>query len=1509
MSLETKRLYEFGDFRLDLAEKVLLRDGESVPITPKVFETLRVFVEHAGRLIEKDELMQKLWQDRFVEESNLTFNVKMLRKALGDSASKPVFIETVPKRGYRFIAEVRSLELEEKDSPENFSASKIAKPETSIRQHFSVERHGNVIAVANWQSEPEEDASEDASAKNVPHLVSLAAVPRSLYGRSREIAAIENLLRGEDVRLVTLTGAGGTGKTVLAQTVADGCSAEFPDGVFFVELAAVANPDWVVSAIAQMLDVKETVGKSLLETLKTFLRERRTLLVLDNFEQIIPAAASLAELLESSLHLKILVTSRAALRLSAENELIVPPLAVPPTDAHEISADQLKKYSSVELFVVRARAVKSNFVLTDENAPAIAEICSKLDGLPLAIELAAARVKLLPPSALLKRLENRLKILTSQTKDFPARQQTMRETIAWSFDLLGEKEKTLFKRLAVFAGGFTLEAAEAVCGEETGDTEVLDWLESLEGSSLLQQTEEDDDGTRLLMLETIRQYSAEKLAENAAEDRIFRERQAEFFLTFAKQTARGLFGAKQATLLNQMEAERDNFRAALDWNRKTGGGNELKLAAALTPYWSFRGYLSEGIERLSAALERNPSAAPVVQAKALTSLGQLIWFGGDYVRAIAVCEESLALARQINYPMACARSLQTLGMSHWYQYGDGERANAYLEECLSLYRELRFDAGVVFTLVVFAAICQSKGDLARAEELLDEGLTAARRTNNNLALSIALVNYGRLEFAKGNFARAKQLCRESLRLREELADKWGLVQCLEPLAVVALEQGEPRRAAQMLGAIDVLLELLGAPPPLMFRADHERNLAAAHAALDKETFAESFAEGRKLRADEIVSFALDDSINSPRDSDFSKTDTYFSHSETDSQARETSSVKGIEKAFAASQTANASTNGFQTLAAPPPLAAKKGNNYFYPLAVLTLVVLLIFAVSFNSRFARSKSLEADAPVLSASFSSEKLSTNGKVVHAVVSPDGKNVVYMNGMRGKQSIWLRQLESANNVEIIPPSDDVYGRPAFSPDGNLLYFGRRPRNVKGQLDIYRVSIFGGVPTKIVNEAQGWTSISPDGGKISFVRCYYLEDENCSLWLADTDGGNERKLVSRPRPFRIGDNKISPDGKTVAFAVGQSKNAANEFGLVEVNIESGTERELSAQKFFDIKTLAWLPSQSGLLIAASRIPNKNFRLWQVSAATGDASPLTKDSESYSALSLDKAAGVIVTTQVKEDFKLFLHKRENPSEKRILADAATVGFAPNGKIIFSSPMSGNDEIWSINSDGGEQKQLTNDAADDSAPVSSPDNNSIFFVSNRTGKAQVWRMNHDGSSQAQITVKEGGYPIFVSPDGHWIYYHHGLQRTLWRVSSKGGEEEQLVLNKEKHRFAFSPDGSRVAFSEKKGEEKFIVIISLADGRTIKTFKYADQQSWMPILDWLPGLDWLPDGKSLAYVLADNEFDNHTLWLQPLDAETPQKIADLGDEGINSLAFSPDGESFAVVQGGWKHDAVLLKGLR
>ncbi len=645
-------------------------------------------------------------------------------------------------------------------------------------------------------------------------------------------------------------------------------------------------------------------------------------------------------------------------------------------------------------------------------------------------------------------------------------------------------------------------------------------------------------------------------------------------------------------------------------------------------------------------------------------------------------------------------------------------------------------------------------------------------------------------------------------------------------------------------------------------------------------WADSFVEeGNLTFTIRLLRKALNDSRQSPRFIETVPKRGYRFVAEVRQTTQENAFSEPLEKNFTA-----------------PPVVKK------FLLPIVAVLIILIFAAFW---FVRSKNITADAPVLTAQFSSEKLSTNGKVLRVIISSDGKNVVYTNGgSNEKQSVWLRQLESSNNVEIIPPSDDTYYGFALSPDGNFLYFNRSPKNVLQQ-DIYRVSIFGGIPNKIIDDTEGWMSISPDGAKISFVRCSSQTEGNCSLWIADApDGKNERKLASRPHPFRIGDNRISPDGRSIAFAVGQSENQANEFGLVKIDIETGAERELTTRKFFNIRYLTWLPDGGGLLLTASQIPNKIYRIWQVSADTGDVQLLTKDSESYSALSLDTAAQNLVATQVKQDFHLSLWQTENAATPQVLADATNITFAPNGKIIFTSWITGNDEIWSINADGSGRQQLTNDAADDSNPVVSADNNFIFFTSNRTGKAQVWRMNADGGNQTQITQREGGFPIFVTPDGKWLYYHHGTNRSLWRVFTAGGDE-QIVFNKTKFRFAVSPDGSQVAFPEKQGAENILEIISLADGQTVKTFKLADQNAR------LIEVKWSPDGESLAYILADNKFGHNFLWFQPLNADTPRQIAVLGDEVLaaSGFALAPDGKRFAVAQGRWLHDAVLLKGLK
>ena len=581
----------------------------------------------------------------------------------------------------------------------------------------------------------------------------------------------------------------------------------------------------------------------------------------------------------------------------------------------------------------------------------------------------------------------------------------------------------------------------------------------------------------------------------------------------------------------------------------------------------------------------------------------------------------------------------------------------------------------------------------------------------------------------------------------------------------------------------------------------------------------------------------------------------------------------------------------------------KFGQILIPFALISIVLIGYAAIRSRS----ASGIELSAPILLAPLKTERLSTDGTVHHAVISSDGKNVVYTNRSRGRQSVWLRQLATSSNTEIISPSDDFYGGLSLSPDGRFLYFTRTARGTEGQLDIFMVSIFGGIPTRIISETQGWIDVSKDGKKISFVRCYYRDDEYCSLWIANAeDGTGETMLAARPAPIRIGENRISPDGKTVAFAVGQSENQSNEFSLMAVDIESRVERKLTAEMFFNIKGIAWLPNLTDILFTASKIPDMRYRIWQASTASGRAVPLTTDSENYATLSLDSEAKMLVSTRVDQDFRLNLYQTEDPSRPpQILADASAIDFASNGRIAFSSVASGNNEIWSIGTDGGERRQLTNNDADDTTPVFSPDGNLVYFSSNRSGEAQIWRMNADGSLQTQINTEEGGFPNFVSPDGAWLYYLSARQRSLRRVSTGGGGDE-LVLAVKLSRVAFSRDGSRAAHSEKVGDKKNLVVISIPDGQTIARYTVADVKTR------LVGLEWSADGKSLAYILSDSDLEKNSLWFLPLATGTPTRFAELGPGELAEQAgftLSPDGRRFAVGMGGWRHDAVLFTGLR
>ncbi len=870
---------QFGeDFNLDLRAYELRRAGRVLKLERIPMELLLLLIEERGKLVTRDQIIERIWgKDVFLDTDNsINAAIRKIRQVLKDDPEQPRFVQTITGRGYRFIAPVAA---------EHEISAKDLSPQLPVTRHPSADKPVPLV-----QTRP----------TNLP-------VQRTGFvGREKEVAAARELLLRQDVRLVTVTGPGGIGKSRLAVQVASSLVERFSGGIHFVPLSPVTDPALIASVVVQTLGIREAGALSPLEILKEKLRDplrAPMLLLLDNFEHLAEAASTVAELLVVGPNLKILVTSRAALHVYGEHEFPVPPLAMP--DSLSLpSLEALSRYPALALFVQRAVAVKPDFELNRQNASAVTEICARLDGLPLAIELAAARVKVLSPASMRTRLTSRLQLLTGGALDMPQRHQTLRAAMDWSYDLLSPAEQMLFRRLSVFVSGCNLEAVEAVC-DAKGDLhlDLLDGMASMVDKSLAQPVEPAKGESRFAMLETIREYAFEKL-QASGEAPLTRRAHAAYCLVLAEEVATGQSGAEGADWLERLALEHDNFRAALEWLTETGDAEwGLRLGAALFRFWEMREYLAEGRDRLGKLLKLAGAAAPTkARARALFAAGVLAVAQGDYASSDMLIRESLDTARQLHDQQGAAVSLNALAVSArdrgdaalarslfeeslllWRELddqqavarslsnlanivklqGDNARARSLHAECLAIFQRLGDRTGVAWSMNYQGDIARDQGDSAAAQTLYEQGLAIFRELNDRWGIAGTLADLGSLAREQQNYSAAHSLYRESIRIFHELDHKRGIARLLECFACSAAVQCEAGRSLRLAGAAAALRQNIGAPLTPAEQAKLQATLDPARQALTNAAASTAWSEGQSMPIEKAIEEVLMPQAASP----------------------------------------------------------------------------------------------------------------------------------------------------------------------------------------------------------------------------------------------------------------------------------------------------------------------------------------------------------------------------------------------------------------------------------------------------------------------------------------------------------------------------------------------------------------------------------------------------------------------------------------------------------------------
>jgi predicted ATPase/DNA-binding SARP family transcriptional activator len=714
----------------------------------------------------------------------------------------------------------------------------------------------------------------------------------SFIGREREIEEVKHLF--SSTRLLTLTGSGGIGKTRLAIQAAKDLIKSYKDGVWWVELAPLIDEALVPQAVAQVLGVREAPGQPLTESVKNFLREKQLLLVLDNCEHLIAACAQLAdELLTQCADLRILMTSRETLGIMGETTLQVPALSFPVL-AHLSQVQNLKEFESIQLFVTRAAAARPDLALTPQNAFTVTQICHRLDGIPLALELAAARVKVLSLEEIAARLDDRFTLLTQGNRTALPRHQTLSALIDWSHDLLSEPERVLWRRLSVFIGGWTLNAAESVCvGEGLNPGHVLELLSHLVDKSLA-IFDQQNGAARYRMLETIRQYGQEKL-QAAGERNQMRARHLEFFLQLAEQAEPKLLTAKQKKVFAELDAEYGNLRSALEWAMETNAVKALRLAVALGQFWEVRGYIGEGRLAIEQALGQAPNAPKQVRANGLRWQAQLAGRQGDYARVKEPIEKSLNLWREIGNKRGIANALGILGDTCLLQAnytaaktayeeslalfqeisdkrgiasmmtdlgnvanytGDYATARQHQEGSVAIFRELGDKLGLVIALNNLGIVAEQQGDNFAARRFYEESIATAHELGEKNMVAYALNSLAHVVYLQGNPIDARRYYRESLVVGQEIGEKRVIAYCIEGIAKVAARYGNAAQAAQLLGAAEVLRQAIGAPLSGAEHSELDQDVIVTRERLGEGNFEDAWAEGRAMPLEQAMELAL-----------------------------------------------------------------------------------------------------------------------------------------------------------------------------------------------------------------------------------------------------------------------------------------------------------------------------------------------------------------------------------------------------------------------------------------------------------------------------------------------------------------------------------------------------------------------------------------------------------------------------------------------------------------------------